>query len=109
MIFSGGIFDWDKAQLRLQELNAIVGDATLWEKPERAQLILKERNHLEKSLKDIIRISGELDETLELMELGETEGDEEIITETEDALFRLSKICRKKQLEELGLSLKNNK
>ena len=82
-------------------MNAIVGDATLWEKPERAQLILKERNHLEKSLKDIIRISGELEETLELMELGETEGDEEIITETEDALFRLSKICRKKQLEAL--------
>src|SRR5208283_5832534 len=43
----GGIFDWDKAQIRLKDLNSIVEDPALWDNPQRAQKLLRERQHLD--------------------------------------------------------------
>ena len=90
----GGIFDWDNAILRLDELDAITSDPSLWEKPESAQTLMRERNSLEKKLADLKAFSTQLDDIILLIEMGEDEGDTETISEQEDALKHLSKKLR---------------
>ena len=41
---SGGIFDWDNALLRLEELNAEAENPDLWSDAARAQKVMRERN-----------------------------------------------------------------
>ena len=94
----GGIFDWDNAILRLDELDAITSDPSLWEKPESAQTLMRERNSLEKKLADLKAFSTQLDDIILLIEMGEDEGDTETISEQEDALKHLSMEVNKQQL-----------
>ena len=65
----GGIFDWDNAILRLDELDAITSDPSLWEKPESAQTLMRERNSLEKKLADLKAFSTQLDDIILLIEV----------------------------------------
>jgi len=62
---------------------------------------LRERTQLEKAIADINGLTQDLDEALELIELGEAEGEEEIVAEAEASLARIREICDKKQLESL--------
>ena len=48
LIYSGGIFDWDRALLRLDELNAKAEDPNLWNKPSEAQKVMRERTQLDR-------------------------------------------------------------
>src|SRR4029453_112578 len=43
---SGGVFDWEPALRKLDELNARVEDPTLWDNPDQAQAISRERSRL---------------------------------------------------------------
>jgi peptide chain release factor 2 len=43
---SGGVFDWDVALRKLDELNARVEDPTLWDRPAEAQAVSRERASL---------------------------------------------------------------
>src|SRR5688572_20325227 len=43
---SGGVFDWEPALRQLDELNARAEDPSLWEKPEEAQALMRDRNRL---------------------------------------------------------------
>ena len=42
--------DWDKANRRLQDLNARVEDPTLWDNPKAAQEVMRERRRLEEAI-----------------------------------------------------------
>ena len=97
----GGIFDWDQSILRLSELDALAANPELWENPAEAQEIMRERTHLEKSLGDLRAFSLDLEETLELIEMGEAEKDFDIVLEGEAALKNLQQKCSKNQLEAL--------
>ncbi|NIA68780.1 peptide chain release factor 2 [Pelagibius litoralis] len=93
--------DVDAATLRLDELNAEAENPDLWNDAERAQKVMRERTHLEQSLKDFHAIEGELDDGLTLAELGETEGDEATIDEAQAMLKELSTRTAKMQLASL--------
>src|SRR5438034_8586096 len=67
--------DWDRANKRLQELNARVEDSTLWENPKAAQELMRERQRLEQAIGATRAIERELADTSELIELAESEGD----------------------------------
>ena len=94
----GGIFDWDKANLRLEELDAITSDPALWEKPESAQALMRERTLLEKKINDLNAFLTQLDDIILLIEMGEAESDEETIVEQRQALKKLSIEVEKQQL-----------
>ncbi len=66
----------DRSRRRLAELNAIAEDPKLWDEPERAQKIMQERTSLEDALGAIDRVNRDLADNIELIELGEAEGDE---------------------------------
>jgi peptide chain release factor 2 len=68
--------DWDRALKRLEELNAKVEDQTLWNDPKAAQEVMRERRRLEEAIGATRAIQQELDDTAELLEMAEAEGDE---------------------------------
>jgi peptide chain release factor 2 len=62
---------------------------------------MRERTHLEAAITEAEALSRDLNETLELIELGEAEGDQEIVAEAEAALEGLRERAAKKQIESL--------
>ncbi|HEY9538421.1 MAG TPA: peptide chain release factor 2 [Kiloniellaceae bacterium] len=93
--------DVDAATLRLDELNAEAENPALWNDSERAQKVMRERTHLEHSLKEFHGIESELDDALTLAELGEAEGDEASVDEAQSQLQALQARAAKRQLESL--------
>jgi peptide chain release factor 2 len=82
--------DWDKANRRLQELNAKVEDPTLWDDPKAAQEVMRERRRLEEAIGATQKIETELKDTVELIEMAELEGDESLVDDGVSALGELA-------------------
>ena len=82
--------DWDAALVRLDELNAKVEDPTLWNDPKAAQDVMRERRRLDEAVSATRAIEDEMAGTVELIELAEMEGDEELANEGVASLAALS-------------------
>jgi peptide chain release factor 2 len=97
----GGIFDWDQANRRLDELNAAAEDPALWSDGERAQSLMRERNRLAQAIERQKALEQELEDQVGLAGLAEEEGDEETLAEAEAALATLKATLERLQLESL--------
>ncbi len=84
--YFGGIFDWDQALRRLDELNALAEAPDLWDNPQQAQSLMKERNYLESNISRYRQLDSALNDNLELIELGELEGDQALVADAEQAI-----------------------
>jgi peptide chain release factor 2 len=73
--------DWDRALRRLDELNARVEDQALWDDPRLAQSVMRERQRLDEAISATRAIERDRDETAELIELADAEGDDEMASE----------------------------
>ncbi len=100
-LYFGGIFDWDKAKLRLEELDALSENPDLWSDASKAQLLMKERTQLEQSINSINELETLLDDNIELISMGEEEGDSEIVTDCEKVIEDLSIKASKLRLKSL--------
>lgn len=89
-LLSGGFFDWDVATRRLDELNARAEDPGLWDDPAEAQKLMQERGRLEEAVGATRAIRKELDDTAEMVELAEAEGDDELVNDAVKALAALA-------------------
>jgi peptide chain release factor 2 len=63
--------------------------------------VLRERSRLDRAIGGYLRIAREIEEALELIELGEAEGDSEIVAETEANLEKLRAEAQRRELESL--------
>ena len=97
----GQRMDIETAQHRLEEFDARVEDPDLWNDPARAQKLMRDRQALVDKLASHKAITSGLNDNIELIELGEMEGDTEIVTEAEAALAALAKTAAAKELEAL--------
>ena len=93
--------DWDTAEFRLEEFNARVEDPDLWNDPDAAQKLMQERQALVDAMGTYTSIKQELSDQVEMIELGEMEEDEDVVTEAEEALNALAKLAAAKELEAL--------
>jgi peptide chain release factor 2 len=82
--------DWDRAVRRLDELNNRVEDPKLWDDPKAAQSVMQERRRLEESINAVRSIERERDDTVELMEMAEGEGDESLVDDGVKSLAELA-------------------
>jgi len=82
--------DWDKALARLEELNAMVEDQALWNDPKAAQVVMRERRRLEEAIDATRAIQTELNDTVELMNMAEAEGDAGMVDEGVVSLAQLA-------------------
>ena len=97
----GQRMDWETAPHRLEEMNAMIEDGDLWSDPARAQKLMRERQMLVDAVETYRRIERELKDNVELIELGEMEGDKDIVEEAEAALRALKELAAAKELEAL--------
>jgi len=91
----------ETATYRLEEFEAIIEDPNLWNDPERAQSLMRERQMLIDALGTFDGITRDLQDNIELIEMGEAEGDADIVTEAEEALKALATRAAEKELEAL--------
>jgi peptide chain release factor 2 len=82
--------DWDRANRRLEELNGKVEDPSLWNDPKAAQDVMRERRRLEEAIGATRKIESDLQDTVELIEMAETEGDEGLVDDGVRALAELA-------------------
>jgi peptide chain release factor 2 len=87
--------------MRLDELNAAAEDPDLWNDPEAAQKVMRERTKLDDAISIIETMESGLVEHQELLEMAESEEDSEMVAEAEAAITAMRDIGAKKQLESL--------
>ncbi|MDF1727855.1 MAG: peptide chain release factor 2 [Sulfitobacter sp.] len=93
--------DVETAPHRLEEFNARVEDPNLWDDPDAAQKLMRDRQMLVDAINTYEGIKQELADNVELIELGEMEDDQEVVSEAETALKALAKKAAQKELEAL--------
>ncbi len=92
---------WETAQHRLEEFDARMEDPNLWDNPANAQKLTKDRQALVSAMETYASLKQELEDQVELIELGEMEEDDEVVAEAEEALTALVEKAAKKELEAL--------
>ncbi|TNJ44071.1 peptide chain release factor 2 [Phaeobacter sp. B1627] len=93
--------DWETAQFRLEEFNARVEDPNLWDDPDAAQKLMRDRQMLVDAIDIYGSIKQDLADNIELIELGEMEEDAEVVSDAEEALKALKEKAAEKELEAL--------
>ena len=91
----------ETAPHRLEEFNARVEDPNLWDDPDAAQVLMRDRQMLVDSIAVYEGIKQELADNVELIELGEMEDDAEVVADAEAALKSLAEKAAQKELEAL--------
>jgi len=97
----GQRMDLETAPHRLEEFNAMVEDPDLWNDPEKAQKLMRDRQILIDKMGTYDAIKQGLEDNAELIEMGEMEDDQEIVTEAEAAIAALVETAAAKELEAL--------
>ncbi|MCI2393543.1 peptide chain release factor 2 [Aliiroseovarius sediminis] len=92
---------WETAEHRLEEFNAMTEDPDLWNDPDRAQKLMRERQALMDSVNTYKSMSQDLQDNIDLIELGEMEDDTEVVADAEAALAGLTKKAAAAELEAL--------
>ena len=93
--------DYETSPYRLEEFNAMIEDPSLWDDQERAQKLMRERQLLIDALSTYEGIKQDLSDNLEMIELGEMEGDTQVVSEALEALKDLGLAATEKELEAL--------
>jgi peptide chain release factor 2 len=93
--------DWDRALRRLDELNARVEDPALWNDAKAAQDVMRERRRLDEAIGATRAIEQELQDTLELIEMAEAEGDDAMIDDAVASLASLSERAEQDKVKAL--------
>lgn len=75
----------------MEEVDQELEDPNVWNDPQKAQALGKEKAHLDKIVKTIVDLESSLEEVKEILEMAEMEADNELVDEVEIELNRLEK------------------
>ncbi len=93
---SGGTFDYDQKVERLEEVSRELESPTIWNEPEKAQGLGRERAALEKVVHGLKTLDDGFAGALELLELAEMENDEDtfnaVVADVDAAQVHLEKL-----------------
>ena len=79
----GGIFDFETKEQRLQEVDGLLEDPTVWDDPETAQKLGKEKRLLEQVVHNLQHIEQVLQDGQDLFEMAQAEDDDETLLSVE--------------------------
>ncbi len=82
----GGIFDIEAKQERLEEVNLELENPELWNDPERATKISKEKAQLDGIIGVIVALDEKLEDTKAMLELAQEEDDESLLADVQAEL-----------------------
>ena len=86
---SGGVFDWEPALRKLDELSARVEDPSLWDRPSEAQAVSRERSRLAAQVEAVQSLERDLNDAIGYAQMADEEGDEDSYA---DAIAQLKAI-----------------
>src|SRR4029078_1360282 len=72
---SGGIFDYDRKALRLNEVNAALENPKGWDEPKRAQELGREKRALETVVETVDQLPSNLADNTELYDMSKADQD----------------------------------
>ena len=98
---SGGVFDWEPALRKLDELNARVEDPTLWDDAAAAQALMRERTRLASQVDAVRSLERDLADAIGYAEMADEEGDEASLEEARGQLKELKERAGRAELEAL--------
>lgn len=87
----GGIFDYDNKKDRLAEVELELGEASIWDRPEYAQTLGRERAELELVVNTIDTLDSGLRDAEDVVRLAQEENDAELLAEAVSDLEALTK------------------
>ncbi|MDP3659935.1 peptide chain release factor 2 [Phenylobacterium sp.] len=93
--------DWEPALRRLDELNARVEDPSLWDKPEAAQALTKDRSRLAAQVDAVRALERDLADAIGYAEMADEEGDESSLEEARAQLKGIKDRAARAELEAL--------
>ncbi len=93
--------DRPAVERKLAEFNAMSEDPGFWSDRNRAQAVMRRRQSLADSLEMLDSLQGEFDDIIALIELAESEADEELLEEVVSTLDELQARAGKMELEAL--------
>ena len=73
----------------MAELNARAEDPAIWSDPQKAQEVMRKRQDLDARIRTVLSLEQTIADNTELIEMGESEGDQSIVSEAEKALLGL--------------------
>lgn len=85
----------------MAELDSLSEDPKLWDQPDKAQALMRERNRLAAAIERQKKLEQRLSDAVELAELAEAEGDEATLADLERELSALRAEVEKEQLKSL--------
>jgi peptide chain release factor 2 len=85
----GGIFDYDAKKEKLEEVSRELEDSNVWNNPEKAQALGKERSALEQIVNTIDKLDQGLEDVAGLVELAVEAEDEDTFVEAQTELADL--------------------
>ncbi len=80
-------------------MNNKAEDPNLWNDATEAQKLMRERQNLDDSIAGVRKLEQQVDDNIEMIALGEEEGDASIVTEAEEALKALRNEASRRQVE----------
>ncbi|MCG3882058.1 peptide chain release factor 2 [Psychrobacter sp. Ps3] len=82
----GGIFDFDGKQERLEEVNLEMESPELWNDPERATKISKEKSQLDSVIEIVVSLETTLEDAAAMLELAVEAEDESLLKDVQSEL-----------------------
>jgi peptide chain release factor 2 len=82
-------------------LNARAEDASIWNNPQAAQKLMRERQKLDSSVTSVRKLDTELSDSLGLMEMAEAENDAAMVTDAEKSIDDLHQRAEQLRLESM--------
>ncbi|MBH9994468.1 MULTISPECIES: peptide chain release factor 2 [Bartonella] len=93
--------DWDQSVKRLEYLNEKAEDPSLWDDAAKAQELMRERQRLDDGINNLKHLTQTLNDNIELISMGEEEGDDDIVRDAESSIHALKGELDKRQIEML--------
>ncbi len=88
---SGGIFDYDRKSLRLNEVNAALENPAVWNEPKRAQELGREKKLLDDVVGRMTRLTAGIHDAAELYEMAAGDNDDATLVAIEADMAKLAK------------------
>jgi peptide chain release factor 2 len=98
---SGGFFEYDLKSERLTEVSRELEDPAIWNTPDKAQELGRERARLDQVVNTLDRVSGGLKEAGELLDMAVEEDDESTAREVERDVGRIEQDVKKLEFQRM--------
>ena len=88
----GGIFDFDVKAERLGAVSKELEDPKIWDDPQRAQELSRERKQLESVVESLTKLHSELADSTELFGMARSEGDDATVASVQADVAKIAKV-----------------